>query len=345
MKTATLKSFNRASRYRPTSVPARGGFTLIELLVVIAIIAILAAILLPVLANAKIRAQRAQCMNNIKQLAAGILVFNGDHDNAFPPAGWQNDSYQISWDTLIYPYVGGGNDPADSMDQGYYANDPSDQDLAGIAPGLKILVCPFDTFPKVSWMTGPGGAPLNFAIKDYEMVSAGSGGNSAYGTLAQRPTALGLPPTTTPGFQGVGIYWQDPGSGPADWNAPGFPESVVRHPSGTIMLVELAGSQNAEGNIWPCCCCGPYNGSDNSWGELYQIDPTAPTDAATLEGSSSGSSEGSMLYQAQRNRFNYAFHDGHVEALTYQQTWQPGNTGRMINYNDPNGMWNINTAY
>jgi len=61
------------------------GFTLVELLVVIAIIAILAAMLLPVLSRAKQRAQGALCLNNGKQLMTAIHLYTGDNSDFYPP--------------------------------------------------------------------------------------------------------------------------------------------------------------------------------------------------------------------------------------------------------------------
>ena len=61
------------------------AFTLLELLVVIAIIAILAALLLPVLSKSKAKAQGDQCLNNMKQLTLGWIMYLGDNNDRLVP--------------------------------------------------------------------------------------------------------------------------------------------------------------------------------------------------------------------------------------------------------------------
>jgi prepilin-type N-terminal cleavage/methylation domain-containing protein/prepilin-type processing-associated H-X9-DG protein len=89
------------------------GFTLIELLVVIAIIAILAAILFPVFAQARDKARSASCLSNLKQIGTGIMMYAQDYDEKMPfnyqyhwdAAGNQIPNLLDWWQDLCRPYV------------------------------------------------------------------------------------------------------------------------------------------------------------------------------------------------------------------------------------------------
>ena len=67
------------------------GFTLIELLVVIAIIAILAAILFPVFAQAREKARQTSCLSNLKQIGTAMQLYVDDNHERFPPAASGTD--------------------------------------------------------------------------------------------------------------------------------------------------------------------------------------------------------------------------------------------------------------
>jgi prepilin-type N-terminal cleavage/methylation domain-containing protein/prepilin-type processing-associated H-X9-DG protein len=99
------------------------GFTLIELLVVIAIIAILAAILFPVFAQARERARAISCTSNLKQIGLATNMYAQDYDETYP-CGWgEFDAGHTMWRVALQPYIQKYGDTSGNLyDSSKYGN-------------------------------------------------------------------------------------------------------------------------------------------------------------------------------------------------------------------------------
>lgn len=135
---------------------SRRGFTLIELLVVIAIIAILAAILFPVFAQAREKARQASCLSNMKQITLATLMYTQDNDEVYHK--------------LINVGLYWVQTPEAPRARYWGAT-------ASLAPYIKsvgIWKCPSDSVGRVPCVSGyPMGSPISYSFTHYRPITAG----------------------------------------------------------------------------------------------------------------------------------------------------------------------------
>ena len=215
----------------------KSGFTLIELLVVIAIIAILAAILFPVFAQAKAAAKKTQALSNLKQNATAVLMYNSDYDDTYAMSAYAigtpngvvvpgSGAQVFSIYDAIFPYTKNKDiytDPADTKAINWR------QVLAGLG------LVPFNNGGNTIEMAGTA---INFAVFEDPAVpgSAGPGGTGLFGDDPVRSEgAIPLPAETSMFFTSRyvprnGPNVDAPAGGVPNYTAPALPFSAQNFP-------------------------------------------------------------------------------------------------------------------
>jgi prepilin-type N-terminal cleavage/methylation domain-containing protein/prepilin-type processing-associated H-X9-DG protein len=296
------------------------GFTLIELLVVIAIIAILAAILFPVFAQARDKARQISSASNEKQIILGVIMYTGDYDSTFPYAQDQDHSP-------------GGTDCTSGNPAGstVCTDEGGGQWVGFIQPYVKsfnVFMSPDDA--------GAGAGPAEYAW-------AGESMSYAYNAILGESGNDGWWPPVEMGLGLTNQAW--PGS------APGYPqfvnESKITFPDSSIAICEsysmddmkvcqqglpcAAGGALDPNNGYPWLYLGNKPGGGHgsfisglNWGWGGQTEP-APDGGTAGVAFPGGPTGGVSQYFDSKTLANYAFVDGHVKAMTAVQTVSNGN--------------------
>ena len=275
--------------------PARKGFTLIELLVVIAIIAILIALLVPAVQKVREAAARAQCQNNMKQIA---LAAHNAHDvrRVMPPQfGRYGSESNGDYGTLFFhllPYV---EQTALHKQAFNAAGNYQDTRVSGAGTVIPTYLCPADD-AAVGTLAAWGWAGSSYA-GNFRVFGALSGNATPPGPWAKQGSA-----------DATRLQWQ---------GKPGLQRSFPDGTSNTLMLAEKLGQCNVSPS--------PYGGC--MWARWDWFDTWQPTFAAFTVGPASkfqtnprpwtGSACVPEVPQSNHTGLiNVAFSDGSVRSLT-----------------------------
>ncbi|MEW6306868.1 MAG: prepilin-type N-terminal cleavage/methylation domain-containing protein [Verrucomicrobiota bacterium] len=312
-----------------TTSRARAGFTLIELLVVIAIIAILAAMLLPALAKAQMRARTAKCTNTMKQIGIASRMYQDD----------SND--KVVYAALFFNLVGGGGVHRLSVDDllsGYMGVSLTAaqlrQDALDEIDIGKTWVCPSDivavtNLARIANSAGGSNGRATERRRSYGMPQHNLGIEDLNGLRPATPndwppsainqSGIGLRFDGRTGQTGVPAQRWDANADARAVNIPpthqlNFRSPMIRESDGTLLMIERVDPDNscgrADGNTVLPRASGHLNGVNNV------------VRAATFH----------------NNYFNYLFVDGHAETLDPRATY--GRTNSTPS-NPMSGMWTI----
>lgn len=220
------------------------AFTLIELLVVIAIIAILAAILFPVFAQAREKARAVACLSQAKQIGLAAHMYSEDYDetwvvysygietpDVYAP-GWGQGDALVDWEYLLQPYIKNRN----------------------------VFVCPNQDFTYLYYEIWPGGAnvppdPTNTSSDCPGCEKTSWCWNAIQKGVGNWPAAA----VVEPNFNGdTHSGYVNSGDPDAWWNGDAVPLSVIENPSGSIWISE---------GIWTDM--GSDSGTDYGWVKMH----------------------------------------------------------------------------
>ncbi|MCU0317582.1 MAG: prepilin-type N-terminal cleavage/methylation domain-containing protein [Fimbriimonadaceae bacterium] len=263
------------------------AFTLIELLVVIAIIAILAAILFPVFAQAKLAAKKTTALSNTKQISTSTLLYATDYDDVLPTAmvcndppsasawtgGWICPGPNDGWtpvEVLLFPY---------NKNYGIWDSPADPTNVAGGGGG--------------SW-AGMWDEALRTPYRKRSWVYAGQIATLQWHNTPNKPAGQDLT--------------KDPNTGMTGWSRDPRSQTQLDEPSNTIMFAEVW----APNDVWPV----------GSWGGALFTD----CDAKKLNGRPNGSplpppctagDVNTIAAKGYAGDGNYALADGSAKALPY----------------------------
>jgi prepilin-type N-terminal cleavage/methylation domain-containing protein/prepilin-type processing-associated H-X9-DG protein len=295
------------------------GFTLIELLVVIAIIAILAAILFPVFAQAKAAAKGSVDLSNIKQLTLAQIMYTNDYDDNFvcagPPATGPNSgnmAYGNTWVTATLPYI---------KSNGIFQS-PLDSGLSETS----------------AWYGAAAGIAMSYGANGYSHAPGVVDYSQACDCPGKQPVTCVLSGVINPAAWGCNSQGYPGTNYIMPWSKV---TTAVTNPSSTVLLADkfngdtAKAKQNPNFQSW-MGALGNYsaimignmfdemNGTNDDWYDPTEVpDGLLSTDNLPANGSTYPNypfgPAGSVSIST-ANKSNFAWTDGHAKSMNAVQT-------------------------